>query len=259
MNKGTGAGGSNTNLYGKQFEDKTNNSERLIKMGYKRHDCYVTKGKIKLDYYYLSRVFDKTIYFVIQNGLKKFMKAKYNIDIFRCPDEAYIIDGNRKIIIILEKKEQNVEGSVETKLWSGPSLKREYELVLGNEFIVSYSFCVNNFLKDSSLRITPDEQLGLIKKLYFNQLPFQKRSQDIYKQMILKENNTSYKLSYVYGSAVNTSAVNWILGYVEENKHPYFFVMYVVDQNIQPKNNEANTVAVLKSILTQQGFLKGLR
>lgn len=118
---------------------------------------------------------------------------------------------------------------------------------------------LNSFWKDSSLRITPDEQLGLIKKLYFNQLPFQKRSQDIYKQMILKENNTSYKLSYVYGSAVSASTANWILGYVEENKHPYFFVMYVVDQNAQPKNKEANTVAVLKSILMQQGFLKGLR
>jgi hypothetical protein len=35
--------------------------------------------------------------------------------------------------------------------------------------------------------------------------------------------------------------------------------MYVVDQNAQPINKEAKTVAVLKSILTQQGFLKGIR
>ena len=77
--------------------------------------------------------------------------------------------------------------------------------------------------------------------------------------MILKENNSSYKLSYVYGSSGNTSTANWVIGYVEENKHPYFFVMYVVDQNLQTKNNEAKTLAVLKSILTQQGFLKGLR
>lgn len=38
-------------------------------------------------------------------------------------------------------------GSVETKLWSGPSLKREYELVLGNEFEVYYGFCVSKFLE----------------------------------------------------------------------------------------------------------------
>jgi hypothetical protein len=78
-----------------------------------------------------------------------YMKTKYNIELFRCPDEAYIIEYNtgKKVIKILEKKEQNVEGSVETKLWSGPSLKREYELVLGNDFEVHYGFCVSDFLK----------------------------------------------------------------------------------------------------------------
>ena len=78
------------------------------------------------------------------------MKNKYNIDLFRCPDEAYIIEytSGRKVIKILEKKEQNVSGSVETKLWAGPSLKREYELVLGQCFEVSYGFCVSNYLKD---------------------------------------------------------------------------------------------------------------
>jgi len=73
----------------------------------------------------------------------------YNIELFRCPDEAFIIEykTGKNVIKILEKKEQNVEGSVETKLWSGPSLKREYELVLGNNFEVYYGFCVNKFLK----------------------------------------------------------------------------------------------------------------
>ena len=91
----------------------------------------------------------KTIVFVLQNGLKTYMKHTYNIELFRCPDEAYIIEykTGKKVIKILEKKEQNVEGSVETKLWSGPSLKREYELVLGTEFEVYYGFCVSEFLK----------------------------------------------------------------------------------------------------------------
>lgn len=77
------------------------------------------------------------------------MKIKYNIELFRYPDEAYIIEYNTGLIIIkiLEKKTQNVKGSVETKLWSGPSLKREYELVLGNKFNIHYGYCVNNFLK----------------------------------------------------------------------------------------------------------------
>ena len=149
INKGTGAGGANTNYYGKKFEEKTNNQQRLLELGYTKNSF--TKNPKKAYDYYLSKTFeDKIIVFVLQNGLKIYMKNKYNIDLFRCPDEAYIIEykNGRKVIKILEKKEQNVEGSVETKLWSGPSLRREYELVLGAEFEVFYGFCVSKFLKN---------------------------------------------------------------------------------------------------------------
>jgi len=149
INKGTGGGGANTNYYGKQFEEKTNNYRRLLDMGYLKNSF--TKKNKKASDFYLSKTFEnKTVVFVLQTGLKQYMKNKYNMDLFRCPDEAYIIEYNcgRKVIKILEKKEQNVEGSVETKLWSGPSLKREYELVLGPEFEVFYGFCLNKFLKN---------------------------------------------------------------------------------------------------------------
>jgi len=149
VNKETGAGGTNANYYGKKFEEKTNNQIRLLNNEYVKNSF--TKKPKKTYNYYLSKTFeDKTIVFVLQNGLKMYMKNKYNIELFRCPDEAYIIEYNtgKKVIKILEKKEQNVNGSVETKLWSGPSLKREYELVLGDNFVVQYGFCVSKFLKE---------------------------------------------------------------------------------------------------------------
>jgi hypothetical protein len=140
VNKGTGAGGANTNVNGKKFEEKANNQQRLLEDGYVKKDGY------------LSKTFeDKTIYFVLQGELKTFLENKYKVyNIFRKPDEAYIIEykSGRKVIKILEKKTQNCEGSVETKLWSGPSLKREYEIVLGKEFEVVYGFCVSEFLKN---------------------------------------------------------------------------------------------------------------
>jgi len=156
VNKGTGAGGANTNYYGKKFEDKTNNQQRLLENGYTKNS-FTKKPKKAYDYY-LSKTFDdKTIVFVLQHGLKKYMKKKYNIDMFRCPDEAYIIEYNsgRKVVKILEKKEQNGPGSVDTKLWAGPSLKREYELVLGPNFEVFYGFCVSEFLKNKLVSNEP--------------------------------------------------------------------------------------------------------
>ena len=156
-NKGTGAGGSNTNYYGKQFEEKTNNEARLLEQGFVKRSLTSTPKKT-YDYYLSKTTEEKTITFVLQNGLKKYMKRQYDIEMFRCPDEAYIIEDKTtdKIEIkILEKKEQRVEGSVETKLWSGPSLKREYEIILGSKFEVSYGFCLSSFLKS---KLTSNEK-----------------------------------------------------------------------------------------------------
>lgn len=135
---------ANTNLYGKKFEIKTNNEKRLLGDGYIK--MLYNNKKV-----YIEKTYeDKKIVFVLQNGLKMYFREKYNIELFRFPDEAYIIKykTGRNILKILEKKEQKVEGSVETKLWSGPSLKREYELILGSKFEVHYGYCVNEFLKN---------------------------------------------------------------------------------------------------------------
>jgi hypothetical protein len=142
INKGTGAGGAKTNYYGKLFENKTDNSARLLEKG------FVNKGN------YLQKEYDNNtnIVFVQQGVLKSYMKKTYNIELFRNPDEAYIISTPHKMtVLILEKKEQHVEGSVETKLWSCQMLRREYEKVCRRSVStveVVYGLCVNSFLED---------------------------------------------------------------------------------------------------------------
>ena len=159
-NKGTGAGGAKTNENGKKFEELTNNEMRLLSQGFIK--TLINKNKYG---YYLSK---KDVVFVLQGGLVDYMKKKFDIELFRHPDEAYIIrrpPGEKTVIKILEKKNQNVAGSVETKLWSGPALKREYELVCGENFEIQYAFCLNDWFKQ------------------------QKHEKYIYLHMILQEND----------------------------------------------------------------------
>lgn len=116
---------------------------------------------------------------------------------------------------------------------------------------------IDTFWLDNSVKITADEQLGLSKKLYFDQLPFQKRSQRIVKQQMLRESNANYKLSYKtgWGFAENGNAIGWVVGWIEENNHPYPFVL-----NIEgPHSLDMAEVRtdILKGILEQLGFLKG--
>src|SRR2546423_3006164 len=95
---------------------------------------------------------------------------------------------------------------------------------------------IDTFWLDNSLKITPDEELGLVKKLYFNQLPFHRLNQEIVKRAMLFEDKPDYKLSYKtgWGSKENGVQLGWVVGYIEENKHPYFFVLNLEskDRNI---------------------------
>jgi hypothetical protein len=123
---------------GKQFEQSTDHSPYLAQSGFSdaSYKCMV------------KTIHDSTtITFVSQHAFKRWMKHRYGIHMFRLPDEAYIIEyGNTRILKILEKRAQQVEGSVELKLLSGPSIKREYQIMVGSQFQVEYAFCVNTFL-----------------------------------------------------------------------------------------------------------------
>ncbi|UEG50437.1 class D beta-lactamase [Ferruginibacter lapsinanis] len=117
---------------------------------------------------------------------------------------------------------------------------------------------IDSFWLDNSLKISPDEQLGLVKRLYFDQLPFQKRTQQIVRDAMVQEDNTLYKLSYKSGWGVDEQKTNigWLVGWIEENKHPYFFALLVKspDANIDMQKVREN---IIKGILKQLGFLEG--
>jgi beta-lactamase class D len=118
---------------------------------------------------------------------------------------------------------------------------------------------IDTFWLDNSLKITADEEMGLVKKLYFGQLPFQKRTQDIVKRLMMQEDNANYKLAYKtgWGFRENGNALGWIVGWIEENKHPYFFVMNVEG----PANTDMKPIRIeiLKAILKDNGFMEGKR
>ncbi|ULQ56195.1 class D beta-lactamase [Flavihumibacter rivuli] len=117
---------------------------------------------------------------------------------------------------------------------------------------------IDTFWLDNSIKITPDEQLGLVKKLYFDQLPFQRRTHEIVRRMMLFEDNANYKLSYKTGWGKNERAENtaWIIGWIEENKHPYFFVLQVSSKDPDAKMDVIR-MNILKGILKQMGFMEG--
>lgn len=117
---------------------------------------------------------------------------------------------------------------------------------------------VDSFWLDNSLKVSPIVQLGIVKRLYFDQLPFFKDNMEKVRNAMLFENNTLYKLSYKtgWGRKEDGKHLAWIVGWIEENKHPYFFAV-----NFETADADADIpgirMKILKGILEQMGFMKG--
>jgi beta-lactamase class D len=99
---------------------------------------------------------------------------------------------------------------------------------------------IDSFWVNNTLLISPDEQVGFIKRLYHGELPFTERSQRIVRGMMLQEQTKDYKLYYKTGWAQNgKDNLLWIVGFTEKISelknvetgkiegvpHPYFFAM----------------------------------
>lgn len=137
-NRGTGAGGANTTKNGTAFEQATWNGDRLKSVGFVPEKYYLRK---KIDD-------DREIIFLPQKSLKRYCKEKFNVTLFRNPDEAYLFRNRTKYLLkILEKKTQNTEGSVDTKLCADTWFKEEYQECLGSAFTVEYAFCLSAWLR----------------------------------------------------------------------------------------------------------------
>lgn len=127
-------------------------------------------------------------------------------------------------------------------------------LQYGNKKIDS----IDSFWLDNSLKITPDEQLGLMFQLYFDKLPFSKYAQHMVKDMMLQEENNQYKYSFAAGSGMDeqNKPIGWVIGFIEENRHVYLFSTFLrsekQDVDMRQKGKE-----ITQAVLADLGFFKG--
>lgn len=118
---------------------------------------------------------------------------------------------------------------------------------------------IDSFWLDNTLKISPDEQVGLVKMVYFRQFKFMRQSvQEQVKRMMIQENNTTYQLAYKtgWGQTESGNELGWMVGWIEENRHVYFFALNLESPDHQINMREVRK-QVLTAILTDLGFFKG--
>ncbi|PUZ26490.1 class D beta-lactamase [Chitinophaga costaii] len=116
---------------------------------------------------------------------------------------------------------------------------------------------IDRFWLDNTLLISADEQLGFAKKLYFDNLPFTKTSMEEVRKMMLQENTSKYTLSYkISAGKMGKKNVGWVVGWIEENRHPTFFVLNIESEDpaFDMKKIQLQTT---RDILLAAGYFKG--
>lgn len=135
---------------------------------------------------------------------------------------------------------------------------------------------IDEFWLNDTLQISADEQVGLLKRMYFYELPFTERTQRIVRSMMLQEDTENYKLYYKTGWSAPNGAdeqVVWIVGFVERIEHmkehensmnksnfrlyPYFFAMnFSLPNDVEDyKKYSEIRLQILKSILKDYGAM----
>lgn len=106
----------------------------------------------------------------------------------------------------------------------------------GNEDI---SGGIDKFWLDGGIRISVDEQIEFLKKIYKNEVKFSQRSIDILKRIMIYEKTDEYIIRAKTGWAIQVKdQVGWFVGYVEKNDNVYFFAL-----NVESKNPEEGFVS----------------
>lgn len=122
---------------------------------------------------------------------------------------------------------------------------------------------------NDTLLITPDEQVGFMKKLYFDKLPMSQRSQRIVRNMLLQEETAEHKLYFKTGTKLNGNrSLVWLVGFIERketqkgvitkkeetNSRPYFFAMNY-ETAFDSLATKEKRIEILKDILKERQIL----
>jgi len=143
---------------------------------------------------------------------------------------------------------------------------RELSLSEGNETIQKYIDAIgygnrdigggDTFWLTGNLRISADEQIDLLTRLYKNDLPFSQRNMDIVKDILVREKTDEYTLRAKTGLTVKDNVtIGWYVGYIEKGADVYFFATNI--SSASPDENFSDTrLDITTDILKELNILK---
>jgi beta-lactamase class D len=137
---------------------------------------------------------------------------------------------------------------------TGPERMQHYvdAVEYGNQDI---SGQIDSFWLEGELRISPEEQVAFLRRLYEGILPFSDRSMAVVRQIILLEKTAGYKLSGKTGWAGQVEPqIGWFVGYLETGGNVYFFATNVEKEGSTESLGQISQ-QITREILKEMGLL----
>ncbi|MFL7868888.1 MAG: class D beta-lactamase [Anaerolineales bacterium] len=181
------------------------------------------------------------------------------------PDENYVIqwDGTQYPVASWDQDHTLKTAIQNSVVWYYQELARrvgkeqmQYYVDLANYGNKDISGQIDTFWLEGGLRISANEQVEFLKRLYRNELPFSTRSMDIVKEILVLEKSDSYTLSGKTGSAQRALLhQGWFVGYLETNEDVYFFATNFESENPNGIANGETAKRITLSVLQGLGLL----
>jgi beta-lactamase class D len=163
----------------------------------------------------------------------KIMNSLIGLETGVIPDENYVIkwDGTHNVIPSWNQDHTLKTAIKNSVVWYYQELARrvgkekmQHYIEIANYGNKDISGQIDTFWLEGGLRISANEQVEFLKRLYKNELPFSSRSVNIVKEILVLEKTESYQLSGKTGSGQRiTPHEGWFVGYLETKGNVYFF------------------------------------
>ncbi|MCP1357919.1 class D beta-lactamase [Aneurinibacillus migulanus] len=99
---------------------------------------------------------------------------------------------------------------------------------------------IDQFWLNSSLKISPLEEVDFMESLYKEELPFDKSVMKTVKRMMIQEEGDDYTLYGKTGTRLSDLGLGWFVGFIKVGDHPYVFVTNINGSGTEAKNITLN-------------------
>ncbi len=135
--------------------------------------------------------------------------------------------------------------------------KMDYWLRKANYGNADTSGGIDKFWLTGGLRITPEQQIDFLKRLYNNKLTFSKRSVDIVRNIMIVKDTLDYVVRAKTGWGFQDNLnIGWYVGYVDTKDNVYFFANCIQTTDSENKDFARARIDIVYQILDELDLIK---